>query len=241
MTDLEKGYSMDTGQWRYTRMLANHFIETKQFKKALKITSGYFSKNRDNYIIGMLNAKTFLLNNKFEECISVLKSINILPYEGATDGRQLWREAFLLSALENIKSREYNTAITDIDKAKDWPANLGVGKPYQPDIDERLEDWMKYFCYLKMNDQTKSASALKRIIEFNQTGFGFNYFLTVLAHKKTGDEDKAVSLMNEWEKAEPENDIRKLCVRYLTGNRFSVSDSLLKELNLSIFARLINL
>ena len=237
--DLEKGFNMDPGNWRNTKMLTNYFIEEKQYEKALQVSSGYYSKNRNNYIIGMLNAKTLLLNNKYEECIRLLKSINILPYEGATDGRQLWREVHLMTAFENIKAKKYNVSLNHIAEAKEWPINLGVGKPYQADIDERLEDWMEYYCYFKMNNEPKIELALKKIIEFNQNGFGINYFLTVMAHKKIGNTAKAISLMKEWEIAEPVSELRRWCEKLFNGEYSSPSVSLLHDFEVKFLGELL--
>ena len=71
-------------------------------------------------------------------------------------GGRMYRETQLMLAIEKMRAKDYNAALKFINAAKLWPENLGAGKPYQEDIDERLEDWLLYDCYDKLR-QTKEA------------------------------------------------------------------------------------
>ena len=68
-------------------------------------------------------------------------------FEGATEGRQLYREAKLMQAIDAMKIGNYKKALQVINEATQWPENLGEGKPYDADIDERLENWMAFVSY----------------------------------------------------------------------------------------------
>jgi len=46
-----------------------------------------------------------------------------------------------------------------IEKSKEWPENLGVGKPYKPDI--RIQDRLEAFCLEKLNRKTEADSLRK--------------------------------------------------------------------------------
>ena len=43
------------------------------------------------------------LTRQYKACSDLLEKINILPYEGATDGRQLYHEAWLMQAVDQLK------------------------------------------------------------------------------------------------------------------------------------------
>jgi hypothetical protein len=45
-----------------------------------------------------------------------------------------------MQALEAIEKNESAKAIALVNQAKEWPENLGAGKPYDADIDSSLED-----------------------------------------------------------------------------------------------------
>ena len=99
--------------------------------------------------MGMVYAKTLLLNKRYKESDALLTRLNIIPFEGATDGRELYREAKLMQAIQEMQKKNYKKALQFISASKLWPLNLGVGKPYDEDIDMRLEDWMSYLIYEK--------------------------------------------------------------------------------------------
>jgi hypothetical protein len=45
-----------------------------------------------------------------------------------------------------MKQKNYRQALVFIRAAEEWPENLGVGKPYDSEVDLRLEKWMSALC-----------------------------------------------------------------------------------------------
>ena len=43
-------------------------------------------------------------------------------------------------ALEALKKHQYKTALKKVEEAKEWPMNLGEGKPFPENINTSLED-----------------------------------------------------------------------------------------------------
>lgn len=167
ITSLQQAIKLDNQSWRYPKLLAEHYIAQKQFDKALAITEPFYKKHQENYLIGMLYAKTLLLNKKYKEADVFLTKLEILPFEGATAGRQLYHEAKLMQALAEMKNKQYKKALQFIADAKLFPENLGVGKPYEEDIDERLENWLDYQCYTNLGNKETADKSLQKIVAFN--------------------------------------------------------------------------
>jgi Tfp pilus assembly protein PilF len=165
-TNLKQAIALDQNEWRYNKLLTEHFINQNQFEKALNTVEPFFKSHPGSYIMGMLYAKTLLLNQQFAKCDALLSSLKILPFEGATIGRQLFQETKLMQAVTEIKLKHYKAALRFINDAKSWPANLGVGKPYQEDIDERLENWLSYLCYSNLGNQTRANQSIQQILKF---------------------------------------------------------------------------
>lgn len=163
MEDIKKALMLDPQQWRFYKQLTDLYNKQGNYADALQVARSYYLKNPGHYIMGMLLAKTCLLNNNYTEAAAILDKIVVIPYEGATDGRRLYKEAHLMLAVKAMNDKKYKTAITEIGKACEWPERLGVGKPYQEDIDERLEQFLLYQCYTKLSDKTRSAAALEQI------------------------------------------------------------------------------
>jgi tetratricopeptide (TPR) repeat protein len=166
LASLQQAIKLDPQGWRYHKMLAEHYITQKQFDKALTTAESFYKKHQDNYLIGMLYAKTLLLNKKYREADAFLTKLQILPFEGATAGRQLYHEAKLMQALAEIKNKQYKKALQFIADAKLFPENLGVGKPYDENIDERLENWLDYECYTNLGNKEMASKSLEKIVAF---------------------------------------------------------------------------
>ncbi len=203
--DLQRAAGLDPKQWRFGKLIAEQHIEDKQYSQALQVAKKYSEQFPENYQLGMLYAKTLLLNKQFQACNDLLAKLNILPYEGATDGRRMYRETQLMLAIEKMRAQDYNAALKFIAAAKLWPENLGAGKPYQEDIDERLEDWLLANCFEKLGKNSESASALQRIIATRHHARAIGELIYALALKKKGETSLAEQKITEWKKSAPKD------------------------------------
>jgi Tfp pilus assembly protein PilF len=222
-TDVEQAIRMDPQQWRFSKLLAEHFIVQKNYNKALAIAKSFYKKHSDNYIMGMLYAKTLLLNKKYAVADAFLTKLNILPFEGATIGRQLYHEAKLMQAIAEMKKKQYKKALRFIADAKLWPTNLGVGKPYQQDIDERLENWLNYLCYSSLGDINAASQSLQNIIAFTpkieNTVMNFlpaNQLISAWGIEKTSSADKATAWLQQQAKLYSTNKIIQWALQVYT-------------------------
>ena len=165
--DLYTAMKLDQGSWRYPKLLIQHFIQQNEYAKALEACKDYKNKHPEkNYIIDMLFAKSLLLNKQYRSCDSLLSLMDIIPFEGATDGRGLYWEAKMMQAVEAMKVGKHKKALGFIQQASEWPESLGVGKPYDADIDVRLEQYLSYVCYTQLKNKTAATASLDKIIAF---------------------------------------------------------------------------
>lgn len=226
---LQQALKLDNQGWRYNKLLAEHFITLKQYDKALAITEPFYKKHKENYLMGMLYAKTLLLNKKYSEADAFLTKLEILPFEGATAGRQLYHEAKLMQALAEMKNKQYKKALQLIADAKLFPENLGVGKPYDENIDERLENWMDYQCYTSLGSTEKAKESLQKIVSFNpkidNTVMNFlpaNQLISAWAVEKTSSAKKAEEWIQNQAKLYPENKIVQWSLQMYTQKQSDI-------------------
>lgn len=216
--DLQQAIKLDKQSWRYPKLLTEHFIKQKQFDKALAVIEPFYKSHKENYVIGILYGKVLLLNKKYAVADAFLTQLKILPFEGATEGRQLYHEAKLMQAVAEMKNKQYKKALQFIAQAKLWPENLGVGKAYDEDIDERLENWLNYLCYTNLDDKPSAKESLEKIVAFipkvDNTVMNFlpaNQLVSAWAIEKTATAKKA----EEWLQAQaaiyPSNKIVQWC------------------------------
>jgi Tfp pilus assembly protein PilF len=145
LRDLRRASALDP-QWRYRKLLADYLVDHGDTAGAGAIAGDYYHAHPDNYIIGMLYAKTLLFERRYAESDNVLSRLTIIPFEGATAGRELYREDKLMEAVSCMKNRRYAKALGYIAAARKWPENLGVGEPYPQDQDLQWEEWMSAYC-----------------------------------------------------------------------------------------------
>ena len=206
-SDLQRAIDLDKGEWRYQKLLAENQIRMGRYAEALSTAEKYYQKHPQDYIIGMLYARTLLLSKKYKETDALLAKLNIIPFEGATDGRELYREAKLMQAVQDIEKKNYSKALQFIAASKLWPSNLGVGKPYDEDIDLRLEEWMNYLAYAKSGKAAQAQSSLQRILQSSRPYPSANDLVTAWAMEKVDQKDKARQWLQERIKKYPDNKI----------------------------------
>jgi len=164
--DLRRAMSLDPAEWRYPKMLAQHHIAQNDAVAALAVTEAYLKTGKPSYIIDMLHAKTLLLNKRYRDCDARLANMNIIPFEGATEGRALYWEAKMMQAIDALGRKRPREALAFIEAAGKWPEHLGVGKPYDADIDSRLEQYLTSVCLKDLGRTQDAAKLHARILDF---------------------------------------------------------------------------
>ena len=123
-------------------------------------------------MLGMLHAKSLLLNQRYAEADDALATLNVLPYEGATEGRALYREAQLMLGAADARAGKWAEAAKRVAAAREWPEHLGAGKPYPENVDERLEDWLQAQCLDRLGRAAESRAILDRLGPFKPAAPG---------------------------------------------------------------------
>lgn len=204
LADLQKAAALDKSQWRYGKGLIKYYLSHQEGPEALSVSSQYYKQFPGNYEIGMLAVQALMLNGQYEKASAILSKIKVLPYEGATNGTQLYRETQLMLALNDMQKSNYKSSLLYIKAARLWPENLGAGKPYDEDIDARLEDWMAYRNYIHLKNGTAAKKMLDNIISFSEDENGgkhlkpsANSLITALALKQAGRGDEAKNYLRQ--------------------------------------------
>ena len=242
-----KAIALDNREWRYYKLLAESYIRHQKNDSALMIAKKFYSLHTSNYIMGMLYAKTLLLNKQYATGDQLLSGLNIIPFEGATEGRELYREAKLMLALQQFKNKKYKKSLAFIRQARQWPLHLGVGKPYEEDVDERLEDWLTHLCYEKMVEKKPTETFLQKIIHFRprientvRNFIAANTLVTMWALEKSNGKDKAENWLSEQTEKFPDNKSLLWVKEIFQSNKSGIPD-MEKDASMRIFEELENL
>ena len=198
-SDYLKALKYGEDNWRPYHILHNHYVSNNQYDKALNISQVAVSSFNDSYIIKYDHAMALLYNDRYEECVELLKKTEILPHEGAGYGRMAWRNANLLNALYYYSANKIKKALPYATNAYNWPENLGVGKPFK--VDERAEDFISSMILEKLGRKKESVGLLEKIANYNDCkpagGTSINY-LSVMALNRLDRSAEATQYFNGW-------------------------------------------
>ena len=178
-------------------------------------------KYPSNYYIGLKYAKALCETGEYQSCISLLSRMQVLPNEGSYAGRAVYREANLYRAMEQLGRKNYKQAMKSVEASKEWPENLGVGKPYDNMIDSRLEDYMEAKAMAGQGDDRKAAALFATVAGYktSHSYFGSGNLLSALALRESGKEPEAGRMVTAWSTDFPENRIVQWCTAIYRGER----------------------
>lgn len=224
--DLNRAMNLDGHEWRYGQLLAKAYITQKSFAKARQTAQEYAQHFPENYLLGMLYAKTLLLNEQYEESLSVLNATKVLPNEGAVEGRQLFHEANMQLAIRAYKAEKWTDALKYVEDARLYPENLGVGKPYDADIDVRLEDYLAALCLTKLGETRASALFQKVASAKVEKSFAPNDALTVLLLRQVNKSAEAEAIVQHWG---AQNAVAQVMKSLLEGGSTTIPEDILGD------------
>ncbi|MEP3209772.1 MAG: DUF5107 domain-containing protein [Maribacter sp.] len=190
--DYKKALALSPKDWKVWEESIQFYLENEKYELANDLSKKAYRTFKNNYNIGLAHAKSLLYLNQFEKTLAVLKTIQVLPYEHASESRNIYERAHLGAALRLMKQQQYNKAIPLLRTSKEWPENIGVGKPYTPD--ERAQDYMLAMAYSKIGDEEKSKILLEEIVSYTRDHINensFNHLYGMLA-AKIGEDRKAL-------------------------------------------------
>jgi len=246
LPDLAKAHDTDKSQWRTWDGLIEYHNGNKNYPEVLELTTQTYEKFPQKYDLGFKHAEALLNNGKYEECIKVMDQIQILPFEHSYGARTVFEQAHLLLALEYIDNKKYREASELVERSLEWPENIGVGKPYDPDT--RPQSFLLAFCKGKLGEKSERNSHLTEVIDYTEQNqrSSPNNLIALLAMKeakKRGDESKLISTLeakggdlNQWILASYYNDQDALNAlkdkeenrRFLESKSMQILDQILK-------------
>jgi Tfp pilus assembly protein PilF len=217
--DLHEAYRRAPSQWRTALILSKYLAEKKRWPNALAIVKESYLKNPDNYYLGLQLAKCLMHTSDFKNGIELMNKLNVLPNEGASDGRNVWRETHLKAALQAIEEKNWLQALKYIDQARQWPENMGVGKPYE--VDERLENFLELYS-LQQGDQPVPVGLVDSIVyyrdNFPDTPYGSNDFLSLYLLQQNNRFEKAEQILNSWLQHDPNDLAMQWSLAFMDGD-----------------------
>lgn len=187
LKDYQKAVSLNKTSWKLYDEFIQFYLSNNKFNLAYRLSKDSYKKFPKSNNIGLNYAKALLKVGQYTKSIKILKELNILPFEHASESKEIYTKAHVLKAFGKMKEKKYKESVELLDTSKTWPENLGVGKPYDPDV--RLQDFLLYKSHKELGNKNKSDSYLKKIVAYNietDNLKGRYHLFTFLAGAKLG-------------------------------------------------------
>ena len=209
-SSLEKAASIDANNWRVNMAQIEFDLSKGNYESAHDLSKKFMKLFPDRDRFGMYYAKALMGLKLYEKCISFLNKFDVLPYEGATEGRAIYHEACIRAAYQELGKKNYRQAIKFAEQAKLWPRNLGVGKHY--DVDERLDNYIIAYGLDKINKKKEAKEVFQKVMKHKTPSYlneSSKFFLQLAALKNNGEGAKAKEILELALHKEPQNNYLK--------------------------------
>lgn len=206
--DIKKAVSLSPNEWRYTHELTRFYLNSKKEEKALETILPFYKKNQHHFHTAILFTRVLMKNNNYKQAEKVLKGIHVLPSEGNRDGQLLHRQTKLMLAADALSKNNIKLAKQKISEAQLWPRNLGAGKPYQENIDSRIEDWFNALIAQKTKDFGAKNDYLKKVATSKRNKYSKDYILQAMAYYQLGEKQMADKMFNSWFSVQEEPNVK---------------------------------
>ncbi len=214
LQDLLTAERLAADDWRIGMELLSFYQNANKPEVALKYAEKHFNRDKSNYRIGLRYAKLLSTCGEYDKSLSLLSKLIVLPSEGASEGRVVYRQAHLMKSIDCLKRGRHKTALNHLQLSLLWPENLGVGKPYEELIDQHLEEYLQGVILLKMNKKEQAATCFKEVATRTAFARNSNLLLKALALKKTGKVAEADEVISTWEENGEKHYVKEWCVGF---------------------------
>jgi tetratricopeptide (TPR) repeat protein len=218
--DLLKARKLGMDDWRTSLAVIEYYLRDGLVEKALSLSKESLEMFPANDALKYNHAKCLLANGLYAESLNELENTTILPFEGARYGRVTYRQAAVMESIQLFEKQKFEEAIETIKKARLWPENLGVGRPY--DVDERIEDFLEAENLLRLNKTDKAHELYERIITYsheNEGRYSSTDFLYLISLKRLNRDEQANSFLARWQNEKPGDPLFKWSKAMLNNNR----------------------
>jgi tetratricopeptide (TPR) repeat protein len=221
LMDLQTAQKLAPDDWRTMNKLIDYYEIHRDNQMALTISSIAYKAHKNNFIIGLQYAIALINNGQYANSLKTLESMTILPFEGSFQGRVVYEQACLFLTIDLIQKKRYKEAIKMIERSKEWPENLGVGKPYEFDI--RMQDYLQIFCLKKLNRADEMVVLQNSIIDYTNRHYmtpSFNHILAIRILKEKGETEAADTLIQKMgDSTQPVNSMQQWVIANYAGNQ----------------------
>ena len=201
--DYLKALALNPSDWKVSEEFIQFYADNGKTKEVLDLSSKAYGKFPKSYNIALAHANASVNSGNYRQAVAVLEKIQVLPFEGARASRKIFEKAYIGAAIEDLNEEKNAEAIKLLNASKQWPENIGVGRPY--DVDERPQDYLIGLAHQRIGEVEKSKAVFEAVRSYSLENIeedSINHLYGLLAAKNLSD-DALKDLMDQLKKAKP--------------------------------------
>ena len=204
LKDYSRAFELNANYWKNWDDLMLFYLENDKNKEAASLGKKSVKRFPNNYNVGLSYTKALVATGDYSRAITVLGGLNILPFEHASESKNIYNNAHIYLAKQHINKNQFDKAVDLLEDSKLWPENLGVGTPYNPD--DRLPNYLLAVCKEKSGNQDEAKSYFGQAV--NHEGGSLtstNTIFKLLALEKLGQDIEKEKLLSKLKKVSEDN------------------------------------
>jgi len=225
LADLKKAWEMDPSEWRHWQQLARFQAENGNKQEAHLLLKEATRKFSGSYVLEMDYIRILNSLGQYKKAMGLLDKIQVLPYEGAGEGRSLFETVYLNAAMEDMQAKRWKAAHSKLEKSLEWPENLGVGKPFT--TNETMQDYLLGLMAKAQNQDELFRSHLQQVVAATKdmSRNRSEQLLALLALEELGQNSEAAALWEEIKSQGNEETVNFIGRLYDKNNQYSEMNS----------------
>jgi tetratricopeptide (TPR) repeat protein len=163
-TDLRRAVEVGPRSWRTRHALTAFYLRTGQTDLALQAAEDGVAAVPEQGPLRVDLIKALIARGRHEEAAAAIDTLEVLPYEGATEVHGLYVSAHTGLALKNMLEGKWQAALGCFEKARQYPERLGTGRPFEPD--QRLQDYLSAVCLARLGDIAGADRLRQAVLDY---------------------------------------------------------------------------
>ena len=219
--DIQRYFELDTNLWQGWLYVIQYYQSNNMWDRSYGLSQEAMKRFPNNFNVEITHARSLLFTGQHNDAAELLRSSKVLPSEHSRFSRQFYEWALIKKGLDHMKRSEYSDAVVALIKSKEWPENLGLGRPYDPD--ERLQDYLLGVSYERLGQKADSEAAYRVVMDYTgehpdsnllRTYLGYIVLMTKGESEAAASIEKIIdsrkSVESQWVSAIITSDIKKI-------------------------------
>ena len=143
IADAEQAVKLVPDEWRYRKALVEALLKAGRPEEAAAEAGPFLEAHPDGFAFAAVAVRAMLASGRLEKADKILTETVFLPFEGQNDIRNLYHKVKIFRAVEALERGDREAALRFLDEDLQWPHNIGVGRPYDDQIDTRLNQKLR--------------------------------------------------------------------------------------------------